>query len=129
MSAFNWFETERKAFDLRTKELTTSATNTTYTAKTGTAATTGIPTNEGIMDRVIVVDTTSESSMTITVPDGRYYGQELLIILEVLGGSATVDVTTDTGDDATQMTAAGGYWLGMWHGDTLGWATIAGSAT
>lgn len=123
MSAFNWFNTEQKAFDLRTKSLTTSATLTTYTAKTGRTA------DNFIIDRVIRVTTTSGNSMTITVPDGTYYGQELFVLFEVEASSETVDVTTTTGDDATQMTAAGGYWLGIWCGSTLGWATLDSSAT
>lgn len=128
MSAFNHFDTRRKAFDMRTKLLTTSTTNTTYTAKTGTVVTTGKPTDYTI-DRVIRVDGTSGSAMTITVPDGRHYDQRLKVILEVYAATSTVDVTTDTGDDATQMTAAGGYSELAWHGSTLGWAQINNSAT
>ena len=123
MSAFNWFSTEAKALALRTKLLTTSSTTTTYTAKVGRAA------DNFVFDRVIRVNTDSESSMTITVPNGVAYGQELIVLMETLGGSATVDVTTDTGDDATQMTAAGGYWIGRWMGSTIGWITEDGSAT
>ena len=81
------------------------------------------------LDRVIRVTTGSTYSLTITVPDGVYYGQRLLVLFEVEGGTETVDVSTTTGDDATQMTAAGGYWNGEWHGATIGWATISGSAT
>lgn len=123
MSAFNFFNTEQKAFDLRTKQLTTADGTITYTAKTGRAA------DNFIIDRVIRVTTTSTYSMTITVPDGTYYGQELLVIFEVEGGTETVDVSTTTGDDATQMTAAGGYSYLRWHGSTLGWAQVANSAT
>ena len=123
MSSFNWFTTENKALVLRTKNLATKTGNITYTAKTGRAA------DNFVVDRVIKVTTTSTFSMTITVPDGVAYGQQLLVIFEVEAATETVDVTTTTGDNATQMTAAGGYWLGMWHGSTLGWATIASSAT
>lgn len=123
MSSFNWFNTEQKAFDLRTKLLTTSSTNTTYTAKTGR------PADNFIIDRVIRVTTASESSMTITVPNGTYYGQQLLVIHEVLGGSATVEVDCSTGDAGTSLTAAGGYNRFEYHGDTLGWCLIASSGT
>lgn len=123
MSAGNWFMTEKRAFELRKKELTTSATVTTYTAKTGR------PADNFMVDRVITVDTTSESGMTITLPNGTYYGQKCLVILEVLGGSATVDVSTTTGDDATQMTAAGGYSELQWQGATLGWVELNNEAT
>ena len=123
MSSFNWFTTENKALNLRTKNLATKSGNITYTAKTGRAA------DNFVVDRVIKVTTTSTFVMTITVPDGVAYGQQLLVLFEVEGNAETVDVATTTGDDATQMTAAGGYWLGMWHGSTLGWCTIASSAT
>ncbi len=119
----NWFSTKHKALNMRTKLLTTSSTKTTYTAATGRVA------DHFHTDRVIRVDTTSESGMTITVPNGAAYGQRLLVLMEVLGGSAKVDVTTSKGDDATQMSAAGGYWNGEWQGSTLGWVTVTGSAT
>ncbi|MCP5019656.1 MAG: hypothetical protein GY938_30885 [Ketobacter sp.] len=108
---------------MRTKALTTASGTITYTAKTGRVA------DNFVVDRVIRVTTTSTFDMTITVPDGVAYDQRLKVIFEVEGGTDTVDVTTITGDDATQMTAAGGYWEGAWHGSTLGWATVDGSAT
>ena len=123
MSAFNWFTTEAKALDLRTKLLTTAADNITYTARTGGEA------DNFIFDRVIRVNGTSGSAMTITVPDGIAYGQRLLVILEVYAATSTVDVSTTTGDDATQMTAAGGYSDLVWHGDTLGWVELSNEAT
>ena len=123
MSAFNWFNTEKEAFKMRTKELTTGSGDITYTAKTGRAA------DNFIIDRVIVVTTTADYAMTITLPDGVYYGQECLVILEVLGDDETVDVSTTTGDDATQMTASGGYSNLMWMGSTLGWVEMDNEAT
>ena len=122
-SAGNWFHTEQSAFNLRTKTLTTADGDITYTAKTGRS------TDDFVIDRVIVVTTTSTFSMIITLPDGVYYGQECLVIFEVEGGTETVDVTTTTGDDATQMTAAGGYSNLMWQGDTLGWVEMDNEAT
>jgi hypothetical protein len=123
MSAFNFFNTEQRATDLRTKQFTTASGKITYTAKTGR------PADNFQIDKVIRVTTASTYSLTVSVPDGTYYGQTLLVLFEVEGGTETVDVNTVTGDNATQMTAAGGYWYGMWHGSTIGWATISGSAT
>lgn len=105
------------------KHFTTGSGEITYTAKTGRDS------DGFVIDRVIRVTTTADYALTITVPDGVYYGQELYVILETLGDDETVDVSTTTGDDATQMTAAGGYWLGKWAGSTIGWQTISGSAT
>jgi hypothetical protein len=123
MSATNLELIKKKGAAFTTKSLTTSSTVTTHTAKTGRTA------DGFIFETVIRVNTDSESNMTITVPDGEYYGQTLLVLMETLGGSATVDATTTTGDNATQMTAAGGYSVLAWHGSTLGWAQIMNSAT
>jgi hypothetical protein len=122
MSAGNWFETERKAFDLRTKKLLSSVS--TYTARVGGAS------DNFIVDRVISVDGTSGTALTITLPDGKYQGQLITVILDVYASTSTVDVDVDTvaGSDATQITAAGGYTILMWSG-TVGWKEIANSAT
>jgi hypothetical protein len=123
MSAANFFNTEKRAVELRTVDLTTSSSLTTYTAKTGRV------TDNFVMDRVINVTTTSGNSMTITVPDGVYPGQLLLVSFVTEGNVEHVDVATDIGDDATQMTDAGGYWLGIWTDSVNGWATLKYSAT
>ncbi len=123
MSAVNHFYERHEALKLRTKALTTATGDITYTAKTGRS------TDDFIADRVIVVTTTATFSMTIAVPNGVAYGQRLLVIFEVEASSETVDVSTTTGDSATQMTAAGGYSELEWHGSTLGWAQINSSAT
>ena len=123
MSAGNYFETKRKAHDLRTVQLTTADGAITYTAKMGGTA------DNFRHDRVIRVTTTDSYNMTITVPDGTYYGQKLLVIFEVEGNAETVDVTTTTGDNATQMSAAGGYSDLQWQGSTLGWVELSSEAT
>ena len=107
----------------RVKALTTSTAVVTYTAKSGRAA------DDFVIDRVIRVNGTSGSAMTITLPDGVYYGQRCLVILEVYAATSTVDVSTTTGDDATQMTAAGGYSDLVWMGSTLGWVELSNEAT
>lgn len=122
-SAGNWFYEEQRAFNLRTKQLTTADGDITYTAKVGSAA------DDFIIDRVIRVATTDGYSMTITLPDGMYYGQQCLVIMEVEADDETVDVSTTTGDDATQMTAAGGYSNLMWMGETLGWVEMDNETT
>lgn len=123
MAAHNFFNTMGRAYDMRTKHLTTASGAITYTAKTGRVA------DSLAVDAVIRVTTTSTYSMTITVPDGTYYGQTLLVLFEVEGGTETITVTTTTGDEGTTLTAAGGYdWL-MWMGSTIGWVLMASSAT
>lgn len=124
MSANNWFLTEKKAHvETGTKQFTTASGKITYTAKTGRVA-------DGFkFDRFIRVTTASTYSLTITVPDGVFYGQKLDVLFEVEGGTETVDVSTTTGDDGTQLTAAGGYNRFEWHGPTIGWCLVSSSAT
>lgn len=123
MAAHNFFNTENKALNLRTKELVTASGKITYTAKTGRAA------DNFQVDRVIKVTSAATFNMTIAVPDGVALGQKLLVLFEVEGSAETVDVTTTTGDSGTQLTGAGGYNRFEWHGDTIGWALINSSAT
>ena len=124
MSAFNFFDTEHKALTLRTVDLTTASGEITYIAKTGRAA------DNFITDRVIRVTTTSTYDMTITLPDGVAPGQQVLVIFVAEGGTDTVDVSTTTGDDSTQLTAAGGWTIMQWSGNsTIGWLELAKSAT
>jgi hypothetical protein len=122
-TATNWFFTEYKALNERTKALVSASGDVTYTAKTGRVA------DDFQTDRFIRVTTGSTFDMAITVPDGVAYGQKLDVLFEVEGGTDTVDVTTTTGDNGTQLTAAGGYNRFEWHGSTIGWVLISSSAT
>ena len=123
MSAGNWFETRRKAFKLRTKVLLSSVA--TYTARVGGAS------DDFIVDRVIRVDGTSGTALVITLPDGKYYGQRILVTLDVYAATSTVDVDVDTtaGTDSTQITGAGGYTILVWLGSTTGWVEVANAVT
>lgn len=107
----------------RVKHFTTSDGNITYTAKTGRAA------DGFVIDRVIRVTTGSTFSLTITLPDGIYYGQQLLVIFEVEGGTETIKVDVDTGDDSSTLTAAGAWSIMQWAGSTIGWLELAKSTT
>jgi len=122
-NAGNWFETKRKAYKLRTKAITTASGNITYTAKVGSAS------DNFIVDAVIQITTTSTYSMTITVPDGVYAGQELLIVFVAEGGTETITTTTTTGDDGSSLTAASDYTKLLWIDDTNGWVVEAEAAT
>jgi len=113
----------KKAGREREISLTTSSALVTYTARTGR------PTDKFMKDTVIRVTSTSGNDMAITLPDGVEYGQEVFVIFEVEANAETVDVTASTGDSATQMTGAGGYFYAKWAGSTIGWIKISGSAT
>lgn len=123
MSAGNLFETERKAFDLRTKVITSSTGVVTYTARVGGAS------DNFIVDRVIQVTTTSGNAMAIAVPKGKYAGQQLLVVCVVSGGGADNITTVVTcGDNITPITGTGGWGILLWIDDTNGWVAMAGSA-
>lgn len=113
----DWGQTQR------VKQLTTASGVTTYTAKTGRAA------DDFVIDRVIRVTTGSTYSLIITLPNGVYYGQQLLVIFEVEGGTETIKVDVDTGDDSTSLSAAGAWSIMQWAGSTIGWLELAASAT
>lgn len=114
MSVINLdFEENRNATE-RTVILTNKAT---YTVKVGTSA------NDLKADKVINVVTTADGNdLVITVPDGQYGGQRLLINLVTLGDNETVTITTTTGDDGA-LTAAGDYIALEWTNSTSGWQT------
>ena len=123
MAAENFLARDDYGQSQRVKQFTTSDGNITYTAKTGRA------TDGFVIDRVIRVTTASTYDLTITLPDGVYYGQRLDVLFEVEGGTDTVDVSTTTGDSGTQLTAAGGYNRFEWMGSTIGWILTDSSAT
>ena len=118
MSAGNWFLTRNKAFNQYTKEITTSSALTTYTARVG-GTTYGF-----IEDRVIDVTTSSGNDLEITVPNGAYAGQRLLINFVTEGSNETVTVTTTTGSDYS-LTAAGDYCSLEWTNSTTGWVYLS----
>ncbi len=115
MSANNWLETRKRAFDIRTKTLTTASATVTYTAKVNKAAF-----EAGNVERVIEVVTTSGNDMALTVPNGAYSGQLLLISFLTEGSDETVTVTTTTGSDYS-LTAVTDYCSLEWVNAVIGW--------
>lgn len=67
--------------------------------------------------------TSTTSNYTVTVPNGVFPGQELFIWLKSTT-SATVTVSTTTGDNAT-LDAAGEFALYKWTDSTNGWKKVA----
>lgn len=122
MSAFNWFSTRKKAFDIRQKNITTSATVTTYTARVGSVS------DNFIHDRVINVTTAADCDITITVPNGQYEGQRMLINCIAEGSAETITVTCTTGSDYA-FTDIGAYCSLEWANATAGWVALANSNT
>ena len=122
-SAGNLYETERKASNLRTVDITTSATVGTYTVRLGGAS------DNFIMDRVINVTTASTYDLAVTLGSGVYVGQRLTVNYVAEGDNASVTFTVGVGS-ATDLTAATGYTILEWtHASTGGWVELAASAT
>lgn len=118
-SAGNLFETIRKATDLHTKEITSSSTVTTYTIRTGGH------TYNFIEDAVVEITTGDGCDLAVTLPDGTYLGQKILIKLVTDGGNSTVTVTASTGSDGdSTLNTAEHYMYVMWLGGTTGWVAI-----
>jgi len=123
MSAQNFLAKDDFGTTQRVKQFTTSDGVITYTAKTGRAA------DDFVIDRVIRITTGSTYSLTITIPNGVYYGQKLLIVFEVEGGTETIDTATTTGEEITQLAAAGSWSELVWLGSTIGWSEFATGTT
>lgn len=112
-------EYERKSnFELKKRTVTG-----TVTVRTGRGADTNI------IDVVIdVVDPAAD--FTITIPDGTYEGQQLLITFSSDASSKTVTTAADTGSggDST-MGTAGMYMFLLWVNSTTGWVAVSESVT
>ena len=117
MSGGNWFLTRKKAFDLRTIAVNAA----TYTVKVGT------PANDFIVDRVINVTSTSGVNMAITLPDGIFEGQRVLINFVSEANAETITVTPATANTTASyaMTAEGDYCSLEWMNATEGWAYLS----
>lgn len=112
MSSGNFFETERKAYDLRTKAITAN-----YTARVGGAS------DNFIVDRVInVTNSNATANITVTVPDAKHAGQRLLIVYTLASG--TGDLIVSSRGTITNQTATGGYALMEWINSSVGWVPV-----
>lgn len=119
MSANNLFETRRKGFVIRTITITNKAT---YTVRIGRS------TDNFIVDRVVNIVTTADGNdLTITIPDGLFPGQRLLIVWDTLGDNETVTITS-TGSSPT-FTGEDAYASLEWVNSTAGWVSLAAATT
>ena len=117
MSANNLFGTRKRAFELRTK-----AVASTYTVKVGGTS------DKFEKDRVITV-TDPEESFTITIPDGVYEGQQILITFLSDASDVTVTAYKSTPGAGIALTAAGDFASLEWVNSTAGWIVLASQAT
>ena len=116
MSGANFQHLRRQDYELHAQTV-----SSTYTVRTGT------PAYNGLFDNPVIVSDPA-AAITLTIPDGDYVGQELMIVFESNGSSQTLTVTTTTGTDYSSSTA--GQWtLIRWTGATSGWLKVAGTFT
>ena len=117
MSGTNSLTTRKRGFDLRTKTITSA----TYTVKVGTVA------NDLIVDRVLNVN---QSPCVVTLPDGVYYGQRILInVLDSsITGTVQVAAATGSGGDST-MSTTGMHMSLEWVNGTVGWVVLTENVT
>ena len=119
MSANNLFETRRKGFVIRTITLTGEET---YEVRVGRSA------DNFIIDRVVnIVTVLDGSNLALTIPDGLFPGQRLLIVWDTLGHDETVTITS-TGTSPT-FTGEDAYASLEWVNSTKGWVSLAAAAT
>ena len=114
------FQDERKSdYELHAKTVTG-----TYTVRTGT------PTYDGLIDNPVDVDDPA-ANFTLTVPDGAYIGQELVIVMSSDANSKTCSISVthhETSDpEVFTMDAADEYIKLLWTGTE--WVTISGTVT
>ena len=116
MSFSNYQFMRKQDYELHAKTFTA-----TGTVRTGTA------TYNGLFDNPVIVSDPA-ADVTLTIPDGEYVGQELVIVFESNDNSKTLTVTATTGTDYSSTTA--GQWTKIcWTGATSGWLKIAGTFT
>ena len=114
MGASNLFKVRKDAYELRETTVVD-----TYTVRVGGS-------NDGHhVDRVITI-TDPAAAFTITVPDGEYPGQQLLISFLSNASAVTVTVTASTGSagDST-IDTAGDYMSMEWVNATAGWIILS----
>jgi len=115
MSSGN-FQTERK----RNFELQKKRVNASYTIKTGTA------TYHGVIDNPVAIYNPSDD-IAITLPDGAYIGQEVLIVVEANTSTKdavlTVSSSANASEDVITLEDAGEYVKLLWNGTD--WDVIA----
>ncbi len=112
MGGANLLSTRKKAFDLREK-----AVDATYTVRVGATS------NNFLTDRVITI-TNPVANFTITVPDGSYFGQEILISLLANDNDVTVGVYKATPDATVNLGDVGDYVSMEYVNDTVGWILL-----
>lgn len=114
MSATNHFFERGQAF----KQYIKTITSGDYIVKVGSVA------NNFVVDRVVkITTTTDDDDTTITVPDGIYSGQRLLVILTDVGHDETVTVSPTHGDEVA-LGDDNDYVSYEYIDSTTGWQTM-----
>lgn len=116
MSANNWFLTQKKAVDIN--QVTVAAD---YTAKLGSVS-------DGFRFNPVIIVSEPAANLTVTVGNGVFVGQQLIITLESNSGAKTLTIDGNAAQDST-MASAGMYQISVWTGATTGWVVVKESVT
>jgi hypothetical protein len=108
MSSGNWELEKKRNYELKKKRVSAA-----YTIKTGLSS------HNGILDNPVCVYNPADD-IAITLPDGSYIGQEVLVVVEANTSDkdATLTVTTsaNASEDVITLEAAGEYIKLLWNG-------------
>jgi len=115
MSAGNFQQEKKRNYELRKKRVVAD-----YTIKTGTS------TYNGILDNPVAVYNPA-ANVALTLPDGAYIGQEVLVVVEAntsaVDATLTVSSSANASEDVITLEDAGEYVKLLWNGTD--WDVIA----
>lgn len=117
MGAGNLFATRQKAVTLRTKAISAA-----YTVRVGGSA------YNHIKDRVITI-TDPTAGFRVTIPDGVYSGQQLLITLISNASSVAIDAYKVTPAAGLNLETAGDFASLEWINSVAGWIVLDSQVT
>jgi len=116
MSSGNYEQERKRNFQLKAKRVSAA-----YTIKTGTA-----DYKNGIIDNPVCIYDPADD-IAITLPDGSYIGQEVLIVVEsnddTKDATVTVSSSANASEDSIILEDAGEYVKLLWNG--IDWDVIA----
>lgn len=117
MSAGNLFATRQKAVTLRTKAISAA-----YTIRVGGSA------DNHIVDRVITI-TDPTTSFRVTIADGVYSGQQVLVTLISNANTQAITAWKATPGAGFNLATAGDFCSIEWINSVAGWIVLDSQVT
>jgi len=108
MSSGNWDKERKRNFELQKRRVSAD-----YTIKTGRSA------DSGILDNPVAIYDPADD-IAITLPDGSYIGQEVMVVVEsnddTKDAVLTVSSSSSASEDVITLEDAGEYVKLIWNG-------------